>query len=279
MNYEEKVKTFSCGEDTLLGIFAIPKDIAEVGVLLVVGGPQYRVGSHRQFLQLSRQLASAGIPVMRFDYRGMGDSEGEARNFEQVNEDLMSALSTFFLEVPGLKKVVVWGLCDAASCILMNLTSDDRIKSLVLANPWVRTEATLANAMVKHYYKSRVLQWEFWKKVIKGNFDLKASLKSFLQNLNSRKKTSSASQTVLPFPEQMALGLKRFKGPVMFMISGQDITAKEFEDLIKSSSTWQQAISSKQIEWRRIEEATHTFSSQAWREQVGLWTIDWVKSI
>jgi len=33
---------------------------------------------------------------MRFDYRGMGDSEGEARTFESVQDDIRIAIDTFF---------------------------------------------------------------------------------------------------------------------------------------------------------------------------------------
>ena len=49
----------------------------------MVGGPQYRVGSHRQFTLMARAFAAAGYPVLRFDYRGIGDSEGESRGFER----------------------------------------------------------------------------------------------------------------------------------------------------------------------------------------------------
>ena len=42
-------------------------------VLVVVGGPQVRAGSHRHFVQLARHLATHGHAVMRFDVRGMGD--------------------------------------------------------------------------------------------------------------------------------------------------------------------------------------------------------------
>jgi len=65
-------------------------------VLIIVGGPQYRVGSHRQFVLLARHLAAQGIPVMRFDVRGMGDSKGKPRNFGQLDDDLRAATDCFF---------------------------------------------------------------------------------------------------------------------------------------------------------------------------------------
>src|SRR6266545_4331423 len=102
VKYEERVVCFRCQNQLLAGVLAAPEAPATRGVLIVVGGPQYRVGSHRQFLTLSRQLAEAGVPALRFDYRGMGDSEGETRTFEAIDEDLASAVDVFFNELPAL---------------------------------------------------------------------------------------------------------------------------------------------------------------------------------
>ena len=84
----EYAKTFCSHEQQLLSIIH-PAQAAEItdpqtGVLIIVGGPQYRVGSHRQFVQLARALASNGIATMRFDYTGMGDSQGKKAEFDQV---------------------------------------------------------------------------------------------------------------------------------------------------------------------------------------------------
>ena len=68
---------FSCGGDQLVGM--VHPAAARLGVVIVVGGPQYRVGSHRQFVLMARDLAREGYPVLRFDYRGMGDSDGAVR--------------------------------------------------------------------------------------------------------------------------------------------------------------------------------------------------------
>src|SRR4051812_49228851 len=90
MNFEERALVFHCKDAWLYGVLSLPEQISSRGVLIAVGGPQYRVGSHRQFTLLARHLAAYGIPVMRFDFRGMGDSEGDARTFEDVEDDLRS---------------------------------------------------------------------------------------------------------------------------------------------------------------------------------------------
>lgn len=45
-----------CGQDTLVGVLSLPDAPSNTAVVIVVGGPQYRVGSHRQFVLLARAL-------------------------------------------------------------------------------------------------------------------------------------------------------------------------------------------------------------------------------
>jgi exosortase A-associated hydrolase 1 len=124
MPYEERALGFPCGDDTLVGIATVPAAPSGRGVLIVVGGPQYRVGSHRQFPLLARHLAAHGIAAMRFDYRGMGDSDGEERDFESIREDIRAALDAFTEAVPGMRDIVLWGLCDGASAAAMYAPDD-----------------------------------------------------------------------------------------------------------------------------------------------------------
>jgi len=87
---------------------------SETGVLIVVGGPQYRVGSHRQFVLTARRLAADGYTTLRFDATGMGDALGEPRSFEQLDDDLGSAIDALLASTPALRRVVLLGLCDGA---------------------------------------------------------------------------------------------------------------------------------------------------------------------
>src|SRR5450759_3426358 len=129
MTYTEETTLFACAGDTLLGILAAPETPAQTGVVVIVGGPQYRVGSHRQFVLLSRALATAGYGVLRFDYRGMGDSTGAQRDFEAVSADIASAIDTLRQRLPSVKYIALWGLCDAAAAALLYChdTQDPRV--------------------------------------------------------------------------------------------------------------------------------------------------------
>ena len=94
------------GEEDLLGIIHLPEAVSRRGVVILVGGPQYRVGSHRQFLLLARALAQHGVPVLRFDFRGMGDSDGEFHGFEKLDKDIAAAIDAFAAAVPQVDELV-----------------------------------------------------------------------------------------------------------------------------------------------------------------------------
>jgi exosortase A-associated hydrolase 1 len=289
MNSEERALAFQCQESWLYGILHIPEDIGPRGVLIVVGGPQYRVGSHRQFTLLARHLAASGVPAMRFDCRGMGDSEGEPRTFEDMEEDVRCAIDTFLKEVPTLNELVIWGLCDAASVALFYAYRDERVTGLVLLNPWVRTDQGAAKVYLKHYYMARLFQPELWNKIWQGKFSYGKAIGSLSQIVGSvlgekreRMMDGNADngepRKTLPLPERMLAGLSRFNGKILLILSGNDLTAQEFSDLVKSSAEWQRLLASPGVSRQEIPEANHTFSRQEWKEQVVTWTSAWIRS-
>lgn len=282
MNFSEQVVTFACAGEQMLGILALPEQAQKIGVLLLVGGPQYRVGSHRQFLLLARTLAAAGYPTMRFDYRGMGDSEGDLRHFEAVNDDIAAAIAAFQAHCPQVTKLVLWGLCDAASSALLywDAVKDARVSGLVLLNPWVRSETSLARAHIKHYYGQRLLQAEFWRKLLTGKLGLGRAIGGFIGSLNRARqdKRSAVATESLPFQKRMARGLATFPGTVLLLLSGNDYTAKEFLETVKADSAWAAALGQPSVTRVDIAEADHTFSSAEWRGQVENITRQWLET-
>lgn len=282
----ERAFTFPCNGAELIGILHDGAAGAARGVLIVVGGPQYRVGSHRQFVLLARDLARAGVPVMRFDCRGMGDSGGEPVDFEHNGADIAAALDAFFDYCPGLAEVTLWGLCDAASAALLYAWRDPRVTGLTLLNPWARTEAGEARAYLKHYYWRRLFSPDLWRKIRRGEFQLIASARSLMElarrvagRAGAPPRNGAASTLAAEtLPERMAEGLARFTGRVLLLLSGNDLTAAEFKDTIRASGRWRALLQQPRVTRHELLEANHTFARREWRQQVMRWTLQWLTS-
>jgi uncharacterized protein len=267
----EQAFSFDVEGASLIGILHPPaggleSGRAATGVLIVVGGPQYRAGSHRQFVQLARHLAAAGRPVLRFDVRGMGDSEGQPRSFEQISPDIGAAIAALRRRQPQVTRVVLWGLCDGASAALLYLDErpDPQVQGLVLVNPWVRSETTLARAQVRHYYRQRLLQRSFWSKLLSGSVARQA-LGDFWRSLRAARGRTAGNTTSgraeAPFQQRMARAWRGFCGPILLVLSGRDLTACEFVEAAGTQPEWQGALQREGVTRRDVAEADHTFSA------------------
>lgn len=287
---QEQAWLFPCQGEELVAVLSRPAagtPMLKLGVLVVVGGPQYRVGSHRQFVLLARHLAGAGVACMRFDYRGMGDAGGAQRDFEGVTDDIRAAIDTFLQHVPELDGVVLWGLCDGASAALLYAPADERVRGLVLLNPWVRTEAGAAQVMLRHYYLRRLLSPAFWKKLLSGGVALGRAARELGQQVASVQEgaaetagvpTTAANQrgrASLPTRLHAAWQALATSLPCGIILSGRDFVAQEFEQLA-ASSAWRDLRVMDAVE--RLAEADHTFSSAAWRDRVSELTLAWVRA-
>ncbi|WP_326539114.1 hydrolase 1, exosortase A system-associated [Pseudorhodoferax sp.] len=265
MNCTEQALTFDCEGETLTAILSLPRQEASgIGVVVVVGGPQYRAGSHRQFVQLARALAAAGHTVLRFDCRGMGDSSGALRDFRDVTPDIAAAVSALQNSAPQVRQIVLWGLCDAATAALLYCgeTRDPRVRGLCLFNPWVRSAASLAQTQVKHYYTQRLREPEFWKKLASGRVALSA-LSGLLGNIRlALAGGRGGGEAALAFQTRMARAWAQFDGPMLLFLSGSDYTAKEFIEYSTRDAEWQAALA-KAPAIRHVEpDADHTLSQR-----------------
>ena len=250
MNIDQRALQFSCQGQSLVGIIDVPERPLARGVLVVAGGPHYRVGSHRHYTLLSRLLAPRGIPVMRFDYRGMGDSEGEARSFEAIDDDIRAAIKEFFIQMPELTEIVIWGLGDAATAAALYAHTDPRVRGLVLLNPWAGGAGGAAQSPLLPQLLSRFGEIGFWKKV------------------GSRH--AVAVDPDMPMPQRIIASLSCFAGAALVLVGGADAIGREFVDLMERNDTPCRRVT--------IAGANHTFASREWRDEVAELSANWVVS-
>jgi uncharacterized protein len=275
----EHAFTFACAGEQLVGVVADPDVTASLGVLIIVGGPQYRVGSHRHFLLLATRVAEAGIPVMRFDYRGIGDSSGPVQTFDETAPDIAAALDAFMSCCPRLERIVLLGLCDGASATLLywEATRDPRVAGMALLNPWVFSdEDAFARSQVRHHYR-RLLQRDFWLQVARGEFDVIGALRWFVSRVLTARAASSGTGGKRKFQDRMIVAMANFSGPVLLVLSGSDVTGKAFLRLCDTSSTWRELTRRPNVEQASLPAADHTFSDTDLREKVEALNLEWLR--
>jgi exosortase A-associated hydrolase 1 len=239
MNIDQRAMRFSCGGSSLFGVVDVPERPLQRGLLLLADGPQYRIGSHRQFTLLSRALAVRGIPVMRFDRRGMGDSEGEPRACDAVEDDVRAALKEFFIHLPEMKEVVILGLGDAAAAAVLYAHQDERVRGLVLLNPQLRKAQRAPHEALGHHYLARLGVVAFWNKTNTAMVDFSAKLAGF-------------------------------SGQVLVVLGGADPDAHDIARLLA-----RQRIKCKRVD---IPAADHAFASREWRDTVATVSANWIVS-
>lgn len=275
---KETALLFPSGDHLLTGILHHSSGEPTIGVLVVVGGPQYRVGSHRQFVLLARELAGGGWPTLRFDYQGMGDSTGNHIDFEASGADIRSAIDLMFAQIPSLSRIVIWGLCDAASAACLYAHQDARVSGLILLNPWVRTPEGEAKTLLRHYYLKRLTNPDFWKKLFRGGVSLGGAVSGISDQVKSAS-SQGAAQASGDLPSRMGAGFERFKGQSLFILSGNDLVADEFRDRIKSDPLWNRLMEREHLQLKQLDEANHTFARIDWRNQVSRWSKEWLSEL
>ncbi|HEX5354573.1 MAG TPA: hydrolase 1, exosortase A system-associated [Aquabacterium sp.] len=291
MKHEEHAFLFDCAGAASVGIVSLPVDAsaADTGLLIVVGGPQYRVGSHRLFVKLARHAAAEGLAAMRFDYRGMGDSWAAQQTFESVDADLKAAIDAFMQQVPSLKRVVIWGLCDGATAACFYAPKDKRVGGLILVNPWVHTPEGAADTRLKHYFLRRLLSGELWHRILVQRrlpkiSAFKVLLHALSQSVMARIKRlfgrrAPQSEAAMPLPERTGHQVVRAGLRVALALSEDDKIAREFEDQAMPTAPWRQIASTQLIELAHLEHADHTVTAAPACDRLCALTVTWVRSM
>jgi exosortase A-associated hydrolase 1 len=166
-----RIVDFHCAGETLVGTL----DAAEgtTGILIVSGGNEIRCGAHRGMAMLAADLAERGVPVFRFDRRGVGDSTGVNGGYDTSTPDIVAAARAFRELAPHMTRIVGLGNCDAATALAL-FHREARIDRLVLTNPWVGNEADglPPAAAIRAHYAGRASDAGQWGRLLTGKVNI-----------------------------------------------------------------------------------------------------------
>jgi pimeloyl-ACP methyl ester carboxylesterase len=132
---------------TIRGVLVEPSP--DVGVsspvcgVLLNSGAVRRVGMNRIWVETSRRWAARGVPTLRLDMLGLGDSDGDERAFAHPDAFYRTEFVPYVvaaldaLEARGLPGgFVLAGLCAGAYWSFQTALADERVHGTLMLNLW-----------------------------------------------------------------------------------------------------------------------------------------------
>ncbi|MGZ8579258.1 MAG: alpha/beta fold hydrolase [Actinomycetota bacterium] len=131
---DEQPAYFEVGAETLFGILTRPRTPRGKAGLIMVPGAERLGYRNRVGVMLSHRLAQRGHPVLRFNYRGCGDSTGRAGRFrldDLFTSDAVGA--TEWLRGQGVERFLYSGSCFGARTALAVAAHEPDVAGVVVA--------------------------------------------------------------------------------------------------------------------------------------------------
>jgi len=174
-------------DGALFGILTEPLgERRELSAVLINAGAQRRTGPNRMWVEIARRWAARGVPTLRFDLAGIGDSDGDAAELAHVaaiyaqtyGRQARAALDT--LTARGLpRRALVLGLCAGGYWSLHTALADERVGTVVMLNPrsLIWDEGIYAMRRAREL-RGRLLLGSTWHKALRGELNFTRHLET-----------------------------------------------------------------------------------------------------
>jgi len=254
-------------------------------VLMFNGGSVHHVGPNRIYVMMARRLAELGIPSLRFDMEGIGDSvlQGQGRENHPYRgngiDDARAAMECLRSRF-GYSRFIALGLCSGAHNAFHTRLAleDDAISELIMINPvtFYWSEGMSLEGATRAYdamaYKRSMKDPSRWLKLLRGdvNFRRLFGVAMSYPRTAAKKGYDALRETLAPDKgPPLARDLRRLismRCPVTFVIAEGD----PGRDLLMSGAprTASRALRSGQIRLEVIPGADHTFSHSGPRDDL-----------
>jgi len=183
----ERPVVFDGPDGRLFGVLTEPLGMrGELTALLLNAGPQRRTGPNRMWVEIARRWAASGVPTLRLDAAGIGDSDGDASVLTRVTEFYKPGYveqARAALEMLGERglpeRFVVLGLCAGCYWAANAALEDERVAAVIMLNPrtlvFDEWRHTLRRTRV---LRERMLLPATWRKVLRGEIRLAKHLET-----------------------------------------------------------------------------------------------------
>lgn len=258
-----KPVVFDNDGERIVGVLHLPDGLRKgeriAAVAMLHGFTGHKSEAHRLFVHIARALCDAGFIVLRFDFRGSGDSDGDFEDMTVPKEvsDASKAIS-FLLSLPFTdpQRIGVIGLSMGGRVAAILASRDKRVRFVVLYSAALGPLRKKFLSGLKIGDLKRLEEGEAVS--IGGGWYLK---KPFFETLDS------------PVPLQI---LDAIKVPVL-MIHGDSDSVIPLEDSIKGYEILRGL--NRRNELYIVKGGDHTFTEKKHTREVIEKTLNWLNSL
>ena len=273
-----------------------PGKLRPTPIILLSPGIKSRVAPHRLYVKLARRLAGMGFRVLRFDFSGLGDSEGlvhEATAAEfygtvqlgRYVRDTQAAMDWMEKEYQA-SRFILAGLCGGAITGLLAGANDERVDSLIgLGLPVILDSDQVDPAKYltageldqwREGYVSKVFDPRSWVRLLTFKSDYRVILKVLAASLKARARPGTSAAAEAPqragnFNPLVPKAIEALTSarPVLLVFSEADRLYSIFQERL--ALPYQASLRRHQanIELCVVGNANHIFSFPEWEQ--GMW--------
>jgi hypothetical protein len=259
---------------------AVPEG-GEVVCVFVNAGTVHRTGPHRIYVRLARALAGSGVPSLRFDLSGVGDSRVPAEDstvrLEAVRADIDEAMA-WACERAGARRVVMVGLCSGADHGFDAALRNPRVAGAVLLDPDVH----ITRGHRRRHLTAAARRGATWRAVLTGRHPSIRSAAGRLLGVevDAPEATPPAGlvSTALPPRDERArqIGELLQRGTeLLYVFTGGLLERYNGRDQFWEAYPEVEGDPRVRLGW--LPDADHTFSTKPSQEQLVSIVLDWME--
>lgn len=150
--------------DHLVGIVNHPQAARDVGVIMLTAGMLHNTGPFRMYVHLARSLAQQGIPSLRFDLSGIGESlpvASSGTSLQRAANETRQAMD-LLQDTYGIERFVLFGLCSGADDGFHTALNESRVAGFVALDGCGYPTPGFFKHRLKSHYIPRLFSPTFW---------------------------------------------------------------------------------------------------------------------
>jgi alpha-beta hydrolase superfamily lysophospholipase len=231
--------SFDTGSGRRYGVLSSPKGPqAPICAVLLNAGAIRRIGPNRTWVEVARRWAALGVPTVRIDFEGIGDSDGDERRHVNTaglySADMTGETLGLLDELAALglpNRFVLVGLCSGAywalhaslaqervvGAFLVNLYSFYWSEALVAERDRRETVEVIRNGMLRRVFRQGVSAQQL-RRAVRG---LRAGLRS---RDGAGVEAAQASEVTLALDRLRGMGTQ-----ILFLLSQGEPLYDQFE--------------------------------------------------